>query len=67
LSTLLKRFWSWLTRKRKLPPEKVGYWHGLCPLCGEHIGIDILKNVITRRISATCPCCHQDIYAKIKE
>jgi len=67
LSTLLRRLKCWRKEAEAPLDSKERYWNGLCPLCGEHIGIDILKNVVTKRISAICPCCRQDIYTQIKE
>lgn len=42
------------------------YWNGICPLCDEHIGIDIRMIPAGGGLTAKCPVCGEEIYELIK-
>ena len=53
-------------------PERVGYFNGLCPNCGEHIGTYLWKRYYGRvrresKMSVVCGVCGSEIYEQVKE
>ena len=58
---------KWARARGRVPYKVVGYWNGVCPRCGEHIGIDIKRNLLTTMLTARCAACGAEIYDLIKE
>lgn len=64
---IFKKIKNWYKRKRaKALYVKTGYWNGTCPLCHEHIGIDLFKDKLTHKPHATCASCNEEIYELIE-
>lgn len=52
--------------RKKLPgvvKVKVGYWNGYCPFCGQHIGVDVYKD-LARHVFAVCGYCSRELQPK---
>ena len=69
------KFWTWFRKRAEEKPvlplsekiekfEKLGYFNGECPECGEHIGVWILKE--NSRKTAYCPACEKEIFEKVE-
>lgn len=69
LSDIKDRILHLFRRKVKPKIERsiiVGYWNGICPLCKEHIGIDLYKDKLTGKKHASCASCNKEIYELIE-
>lgn len=53
-------------------PERIGYFNGDCPQCGEHIGTYVWReyvrvNLKKKEVKAVhCPCCNAEIFEKVE-
>jgi hypothetical protein len=41
--------------------REIGYWNGICPHCGTHVGINILENILTKKHVKFCAKCEKEI------
>ena len=69
---VLRRAWKRLRGgyhdvRGTIPFTVIEYWNGECPVCGEHVGIDIKENQLNRTKTARCAECDSEIYRLIKE
>ena len=69
--SLPRRIYKWLRGgyhdvRGTVPFKIVGYWNGVCPRCGTHIGIDVRVNLLNQRESAVCAYCGEEIWDLIR-
>ena len=62
----LRRPVLWVARKVlkriKAGVAVAGYYNGSCPVCGVHIGTDVLRDKLTQAFYCFCGACGREIY-----
>lgn len=69
--SIMDKLKRWLRRTkaqvmRQTTFDVTDYWNGVCPKCGEHVGIDIMHNVASGELIAVCAACGANIFEEIK-
>jgi hypothetical protein len=56
------KFWKLRKKSVENPVYRnVGYWNGLCPHCGAHVGVYVLENLLTGKQHKFCAVCGRDM------
>lgn len=63
----LKLMWVMrrIFKRKKAGVLLIGYFNGNCPVCNEHIGIDIFKDKLTQENYAFCAHCNREIFDQL--